>query len=107
MEDQPTPPISFPLQQHSKGCHMEGVKEAFKCINTLKSIIKLCSFGLNGIRLLGFSFSPYFLDYNCDHRQFSVLLPAEEISLDMLDMEYLLVNYKKVPILLGDQCQDA
>ena len=56
MEDHRTPSLSFPPAQRSKECHVERVKEPFKCINTLKSIIKLCSFGLNGICLLGFFF---------------------------------------------------
>lgn len=64
MEDHRTPSLSFPPAQHSKECHVERVKEPFKCINTLKGIIKLCSSRLNGICLLGFFFFFYFTFLN-------------------------------------------
>ena len=40
-------------------------------------------------------------------RELYVLLPDEKIFLHLLGVEYLLVNYIKVPLPLGDQGQDT
>lgn len=64
-------------------------------------------------------FSWVLIKYNCDHRPtddegwqevgtyWSDLSPEEGMSLYLLDLGYLQVNSKKVPLPLGGRCQDA
>ena len=58
----------------------------------LKSIIKLCSLGLNEIYLLFFFFLTFSSWMVKVIRELYVLLPDEKIFLYLLDVEHLLVN---------------